>query len=402
MSEFNADVIVIGAGPGGSTSAALLAGRGVDVLVLERDEFPRFHIGESLLPSGLNVHELLGLSPDEDAFVYKRGARFVCESTNRSADFDFGEALPGCPAHAWHVERARFDTLIRDRARAAGARVEHGVSVLDVAFESDCVRVTTDQGELRARFLIDASGQKRFLARKMKTVEPFREFGKAAVFTHFADLSDDALEAIGEGNDIRIVMVEDGWVWMIPLPGRRLSLGIVSKRQGIRTEWLDEYLTRSPMARRWTAGAVRGETRVESNFSFKNTAPYGSRYACVGDAACFLDPVFSSGVSLAMNGATLLVDALVPALESGDEGRADLLVPLRTEMSRAYDTFAAFIHRFYNRRIVENLFFGAPPDGSMRSAVISVLAGDVWREDNPFQDMLLRSRLQPTRSAADV
>lgn len=402
MSESMWDVIVIGAGPAGSTTAALLARQGVRTLVVEREAFPRFHIGESLLPVGLDVHEILDLAPDEEVFVYKRGARFVCERTNRVAEFDFSEALPGCAPHAWHVERARFDTLVRDRAQAFGAICEHGPTVEDVAFEPDRVVVRTDHGERVARFVVDASGQGRLFARRFDAVEPLHGFGKAAVFTHFEGLTDEALAAIGEGNDIRIMMVDEGWVWMIPLAHRRLSVGLVSQKRGMRTEWLDEFLDASPTARLWTAGATRAQTRMTSNFSFRNTRPYGARYACVGDAACFLDPVFSSGVALAMNGALRLSAHLVAALERGDEGRADLLDPLKLEMERAYDTFASFIHRFYNRRIVENLFFGAPPDGEMRSAVISVLGGDVWRFDNPFQDMLLRSRQQPLRSGGEA
>ncbi len=396
------DVIVAGAGPAGATTAALLAKRGVRVLVLERERFPRFHIGESLLPAGLPVHDELGLSFDDSVLVHKGGARFVCEATQREAAFDFSEGLPGCPTHAWHVDRASFDVALRDRALALGATVRHGVSVESADVSDDEVVVATTAGTERARFFIDATGQDRFLAKKQRSAEPFRVFGKAAVYTHFDGLTDDAMAAIGDGNDIRIVMVDEGWAWMIPLPGRRLSLGLVSQKRGIGESWLDEHLAGSALAQKWTAGAVRGATRVTSNFSFRNTASYGPRFACVGDAACFLDPVFSSGVTFAMRGGSMTADVLARALQDGTEAEPDMLHSVRAEMDRAYATLVAFIDRFYNRKIVENLFFGAPESGDMRSAVVSVLAGDVWRRDNPFQEMLLKARRQPSSPFASM
>lgn len=396
------DVVVVGAGPAGATTAGLLAKEGLRVVVFERAHFPRFHIGESLLPAGLPAIDALGIEMDDHVAVFKRGAQFVCERTDRVASFDFAEALEGCPSHAWHVDRARFDQALATAAEAHGADVRFGVSVEGFEVDADGVTVDTDAGSVRARYVVDATGQDRLVAKRAKAVEPYRNFGKAAVFTHFEGLTDDALAAIGEGNDIRIMMIEDGWGWLIPLPGRRLSVGLVSQRRGIRDEWLDDFLATSPIAQRWTDGATRGPTRLLSNFSFKNTAAYGPRYACVGDAACFLDPVFSSGVALAMRGASQLAGLLTEALREGTEGDAELMIPLGASMERAYATLAAFIDRFYNRRIVENLFFGAPDDGAMRSAVISVLAGDVWRTDNPFQDMLLHSRRSRPRAAVQV
>lgn len=386
------DVIIAGAGPAGSTTAALLARRGVDVLVLEKEEFPRFHIGESLLPAGMPVHEELGLEFDEAVSVYKGGARFVCERTNREVAFDFGEAMEGCAPHAYQVERSAFDRQLRDVARREGAEVIHGVAVADVAVREDGVTVQTSQGIRSARFFVDATGQDRLIAKRRKAVEPIRGLGRAAAFTHFSNLTDEAMAAIGEGNDIRIVMIDNGWGWMIPLPGRRLSLGVVSQTEKVSVAWLDEHLAGSPLAREWTAGATRGTSSIVSNFSFRNTASSGARYACVGDAACFLDPVFSSGVAMAMCGGSMSAAVIADALAAGRESDPRLMAPVEAEMARAYATLTAFIDRFYNRRIVENLFFGAPPDGDMRSAVISVLAGDVWRHDNPFQDMLLNAK----------
>lgn len=392
------DVIVAGAGPGGSTAAALLATAGCRVLVLERCAFPRFHVGESLLPAGLSVHTRIGLLPDAESHVFKRGAEFVCEASGRRAEFSFADALPGPARHAWHVDRALFDTRVRDCALARGATVRHGVDVLGFTVDDDGVSVATSAGPERARYLIDATGQGRLVARLAGSVVPYRRFGRAAVFAHFTGLGAETWREIGPG-DIRIMVVEDGWAWVIPLPGDRLSIGRVSRRGGIRKGDLYAYVDGSPMLSRWTARAERGPVHLVSNFSYRNAASYGARYACVGDAACFLDPVFSSGVALAMTGAERVVDRLLPALAEGREAQPGLMAPVDETMQRGYDIFAALIDRFYNTRFVDNLIFGVPLDGTFKPAVTSVLAGDVWRPDNRFTAMLQRSRRREPAAA---
>jgi flavin-dependent dehydrogenase len=212
------------------------------------------------------------------------------------------------------------------------------------------------------------------------------------VFTHFTELGDGAEQELAPNNDIRIVMIPDGWLWAIPLTNNRLSVGLVSRKPGLRRKWLDDYLETSALFGRLLEGATRGETNLIGNFSFKNTAASGARYCCVGDSACFIDPVFSSGVSLAIIRGLAAAEALVPALASNTEAEPDLMVPIETSMRRGYDTFAALVYRFYNTRFVDNLIFGAPAEGPHRAGVVSVLAGDVFRSDNPFQDMLLESR----------
>lgn len=391
------DVLIVGAGPAGAASAGFLAREGISVRVLEREAFPRFHIGESLLPAGYEVLEDLGVSCDDPGvFVFKRGARFVCEATERFAEIDFSYALDGPPRHAWHVERAVFDQLLCTHAQAHGAHIDHGVTVTNFAIDKDGVTVETDDGErLRARYLIDASGQHRLVARKKRSVEPFLDFGKAAVFAHFNGVQQHAWDVLAPHHDIWIMMVPDGWIWVIPLPGQRLSIGLISRKKGIRKEWLSEAIAASPRLREWTRGASQSDVQLVANFSYQNNAAYGSRYACVGDAACFLDPVFSSGVTLGLVSAQAVSRRLVTALRVETEHDPELLTAYRAQQQRAYDTFASLIFRFYHTKIVDNLIFRAPHDAELRPQVTSVLTGDVFRDDNPFQEMLLSSRMRP-------
>jgi len=388
------DVIVVGSGPAGSASAALLAAEGFDVLVLEKEEFPRFHIGESLLPAGLTVLEDLGIEPDDDVFMFKQGAQFLRESTGLVSSFDFADALEGPPRHAWHVDRASFDTMLRDRASARGALVRHGVTVTDMEVDAESASVQTSYGTERTRFIIDASGQDRFIAKLRQSTVPYSKFGKAAAYAHFSGLSDEAVEVIGPGSDIRIMMVEGGWLWVIHLPGRRLSVGLVSKKPGISGRTLQREIAVSPLLRCLTHGTEATPPQLVSGFSYRNDAKSGPRYACIGDAACFLDPVFSSGVSLALLGAQGLVERLAPALHEGSEAKADLYLEESAKMDEGYRAFALLIHRFYNTRLIDNVVLNSPEEGELRASITSMLAGDVWREGNVFRDMLFRSRIQ--------
>jgi flavin-dependent dehydrogenase len=387
------DVIVVGAGPGGSTTAALLAMQGVRVLVLEKEHFPRFHIGESLLPAAVEVLGKLGIEVKPDTFLWKSGAQFWCEKTDRVARFDFAEALPGPPRHAYQVERSRFDSMLRDCALSARAEIRHGVRVSDVEILADHVVVKTDKGTETARYFVDASGQDRLLGKQQRSIAPYKHFGKAASFAHYEGIIDAVLQEFAPHNDIRVMLVDEGWAWVIPLAGGRMSIGLVSRQQGQRADDVIDYVASSKAISRWTHGARASSPRLISNFSFETTKAHGARFACVGDAAAFIDPVFSSGVSLAMLGASALSERLVPALATGTEADPALTEHTQAATQRGYATFAALVYRFYNTHFARNFILGAPAAGSLRPSVTSVLAGDVLRPDNQFRDMLLASRL---------
>lgn len=388
--KLDADVLVLGAGPAGATTATLLARAGHRVRVLEKAHFPRFHVGESLLPSGLGVLARLDIDLGSEGFLRKGGATFWADATAMA--FGFDEGLPGSRDHAFQVDRARFDALIADRARRAGAAVLEGVKATAVEITQDCVTVSTTQGSHTARYVIDATGQDRLLGRQRQTLEAYQGLGRAAAFCHLEGIGDEAAAALESNGHVHVFTVETGWVWVIPLGGHRLSVGVVTREPKIAAALLERALTQVPQLAEWAAGARRTEVRFARNFSYRNTAPHGPRYVCIGDAACFLDPIFSSGVALALEGGAVAADLLSPALGTGLEDAEDLMAPLGDHMEVAYQTFARLIQRFYHSRVVENLFLAATDTTPMRAGMVSLLAGDVWRDDNPIQAMLLRAR----------
>jgi flavin-dependent dehydrogenase len=180
-------------------------------------------------------------------------------------------------------------------------------------------------------------------------------------------------------------------MWLIPLAGARLSVGIVSRNAVSSPETLDAAIAASPLTQRLIAGAVGTEPRIIRNFSYRNRRSYGRRWGCAGDASCFLDPVFSSGVSLAMLGAESVATRVSAALRAGNEDDPDLLAAHAARMEIGYRTFSAVIYRFYHAELVQRLFFQRTEGEPLRPGITSVLGGDFWRDDNPFQKMLLNS-----------
>ncbi len=392
------DLIIIGAGPGGATAGALLARQGFSVRIFDKEPFPRFHIGESLLPCDLPLFDRLGLDMDALGFLYKGGAEFFDERTGDHSVYLFRDGLPGTADHAYQVERAKFDQAVLDCAIRAGARFEAGVRVSQIDPDADGVTVHLNAGgearSERARYVIDATGQDALFAHREKSLRRIEDFGLAAVFRHFDELSDEVWRELthqGHGN-IRVLIVEDGWVWVIPLAGRRLSVGVVSRNRGVSHELFERTYGASPMLQRLTAGCPKSELRIIRNFSYRNTKTRGARWACLGDAALFLDPVFSSGVSLAMLGGERFAEVLGKALREGREDDPELTQPVSEHMAVAYTAFGSLVGAFYQTKIVEHIFFAKDPDPAIKRGLISVLAGDVWRDDNEFQKMLLSSK----------
>lgn len=392
MSTPRIDVVIAGAGPAGTTAANLLARAGVRVIGIERDRFPRFHIGESLLPIDATIYDRIGFEPQGGTYLRKAGAEFIDEREGHAATYFFRDALPGGASHAWQVERSRFDLDLAELARSVGAELHFEERVSDLNVHPDHVEVLTSKGSYIARYFIDATGQDAWLGRRQRSLVPIDGFGKVAVAAHWTGLRPDAVAELESTGNIRILIVDEGWGWLIPLAGGKLSQGYVTTRRGVEVDLLDELHERSALSRRLTEGATRSEPFLIRNFAYANQQAGSSRVACIGDAAGFLDPVFSSGVALAMQGAAALVDRLLPALEAGTEDAPDLAKPPREHMRHAYESFGSLVHSFYHTNLVRHVFFNDDPDPRLRSELISLLAGDVWRDDNGLQRSLRYGR----------
>jgi len=385
----NYDVVVIGAGPGGCAAGCLLAQAGVRTLVVEKETFPRFKIGESLLPACLPVLEKMGVLLGGLGYLRKDGAEFLDERTGEHEYFPFADALPGPPRFAYQVERARFDGDLADAAVRAGAELRFATAAKSFVVEEHGVRVELDDGPVTARYLVDAGGRRSLSSRGGRDVVTIEGLGRAAAFVHFDGLADDVWAELSTRGDIKVVRIEDGWLWIIPLAGQRLSVGAVMRRGTITEDLAEQQIAASPLLRRLTAGARLESRRRVADYSYSCTNPLGVRRVAIGDAAAFLDPVFSSGVAIALTSAAHMVERLLPALAAGDEHDPTLMEALSRESAVAYRSFHTIAHRFYNSRLLDNVFFAADPDPELRAGLISLLAGDVWRDDNRFQKLML-------------
>ena len=392
------DVAVIGGGPAGSTAATLLAKKGYKVIALEKERHPRFHIGESLLPMNLPVFERMGVLDKVRAMgVFKPGADFEADNERGYNNFAFARAIGASPPHAYQVWRQDFDKMLYDHARESGADAREGHEVLKV--EQNDVRdtrleVRAGDGRIyniQARYLIDASGRDAFLSSKKKLRRKNNEHQSAAIFGHFRGAQPRPGEDAG---NISIYRFEHGWMWMIPLPNGVMSIGAVCRpeylklRKGRTVEYLLETLRKNDaLKRRIEHAELLGEVRVTGNYSYDSTRMGGLGWVLVGDAFAFLDPVFSSGVYLAMSGAeqaAAVVDAALrdPRLE------APLLRKLEKRQRAGMARFSFFIYRF-NGPVLTQMFSQPRNVWQLEQGVISMLAGDLF--DSP--KVLRRLRL---------
>jgi flavin-dependent dehydrogenase len=219
------DVVIIGGGPAGSTAGALLARRGHRVCLVDKEPFPRFHIGESLLPCDLPIFEELGIEATPPTFLRKDGAEFHDERIGVGTTFSFADGLPGTPEHAYQVDRAAFDDALLRNAERSGVETRLRTRVVSVAVENGSAAVALADGDrMDARYVIDATGQDAMFSHRQRSHRPIKDFGVAAVFCHFQGLSDRAWAELAETGNIRVLLIEDGWIWLIPLHEKRLSV----------------------------------------------------------------------------------------------------------------------------------------------------------------------------------
>ena len=386
------DVIVVGAGPSGSIASALLKRRGWDVLVVESQRFPRFSIGESLLAHCLDFVAEAGMLEAVAAagFQYKNGAAFI--RGDEYGEFDFSDKFTAGRDSTYQVQRASFDKVLADEAARQGVEIRYEVRVtaLDMAGPNPRVRITDATGrdsEVEARFVLDASGFGRTLPRLLDLETPSAFPVRNALFTH---VEDRIPPGAFDRNKIQIVVHpqhRDVWFWLIPFGNGRCSLGCVAAREFFATypAALDERLRRlvseEPFLTRLLSAAVWDTpVRELSGYSANVKAMHGKGFALLGNAAEFLDPVFSSGVTIAMRSASMAAAVLDRQLrgEAVDWHR-DFEVPLR----KGVDTFRVYVNAWYDGRFQDIMFAKTQPAG-IRRMICAILAGYAWDESNPF------------------
>lgn len=392
------DILVVGGGPAGTTAAVLLRDNGWRVTLVEKDRYPRFHIGESLLPRNMAILRRLGVMEEVQRLgVLKRGADFTMPAGADYVTFNFSTAKAPDEPTAFQVRRSAFDHMLLRNAADRGVTVREGERVTDVRFDADgAVRASIARPDgtispVKARFLIDASGRDTFMSAKLgaKTRNP--RHNSAAVFGHFKGVPRRPGD---ENGNISIYWFDDGWFWMIPLGDDIMSVGMVvwpkflKMRQGSLEAFFRQGMARCrPVADRMAEAEAVAELQATGNFSYTSTRMYGDRYVLVGDAFSFIDPVFSSGVYLAMQGASLAADAVDAALR--EPHRADVhLARFDRRVRRALKRFSWFIYRFTNPAM-QHLFMNPSARFGLRAAVTSVLSGDVFGRTRLWRELLM-------------
>src|SRR6516162_2638631 len=388
MSFESCDVAVIGGGPAGSTAAALLARSGHRVIMLEKAHHPRFHVGESLLPMNLPLFERLGVLEQVRALgVVKPGADFEADNEHGYNTFAFDRALGDSPPHAYQVWRADFDRMLFEHARSCGASARDGHEVMQceqLGARDTRLEVRTDAGgryHVQARYLVDASGRDTFLAARRRLRRRNKQHQSAAIFGHFRGAE---ARAGGDSGNISIYRFEHGWMWMIPLPAGVMSVGAVCRpdylkqRRGRTVEFLRATLQRN--AALWRrleyAELIDNQVHVTGNYSYDSRKIGGPGWVLIGDAFAFIDPVFSSGVYLAMCSAEQAAHAVDTALREPAAEKA-LLRRLERRQRSGIRRFSFFIYRF-NDPVMSRLFREPSNRLRLEQSMISMLAGDLF------------------------
>jgi len=398
MSTSQSDVLIVGGGPAGSTIGALLAQRGENVIVVEKDTHPRFHIGESLLPLNLPLFEELGV---KDAVgrtgMTKYGVEFVSPWHNRSTQLDFAQAWDKNLFYAYQVRRSEFDQILWNNAAAKGARLIEGCRISKVDFPEEGGIVATGEdsdGQLRrfeAKFLVDASGRDTLLAGRLAIKQRNRRHASAAVFAHFTGAR--RLPGKSEGN-ISIFWFDHGWFWFIPLADGTTSVGAVCSPEFMKsrktdvTSFLQSLIAQSPaLSERLVDAQITGPATATGNYSYRAGQMTGKNYILLGDAYAFIDPVFSTGVYLAMKSAFLAVDPVLACLHRPGAEASRALRRFESEVNDALARFSWYIYRI-NTPAMRDLFMEPRNFFRMREAVLSLLSGDVF-DHSPIRARLL-------------
>ena len=385
-------VLVIGAGPSGAIAAALLKRKGHDVLMIERQHFPRFSIGESLLSHCLDFVEEAGMLEAVNAagFQRKNGAAFAWG--DQYSAFDFGDTFTNGKPTTFQVQRADFDKLLADQAELQGVDVRYGEAIVSADFslpkpQLDVLREDGSQYRVEADFVLDASGYGRVLPRLLDLEAPSNFPVRQAVFTHVEDCIDSP------AFDREKILItthptqRDIWFWTIPFSNGRCSVGVVAAAEHFegRTENLDDCLRGFIAETPSLAGVLNNAVwdtpaRTIGGYSANVKTLHGPGFALLGNAAEFLDPVFSSGVTIAMRSASMAAGVLHRQLQGESvDWQTEFAEPLK----RGVDTFRCYVEGWYAGTFQDVIFYQGGT-AEIRRMISSILAGYAWDERNPF------------------
>jgi flavin-dependent dehydrogenase len=382
------DVLVIGGGPAGSTTASMLAERGFRVVLVEKSRHPRFHIGESLLPANLPLLERLGVADEVRKIgMEKWAAEFVSPWDGRRQEFEFAGSWDKSQPFSYQVRRSEFDAILIRRAAELGAEVIEGCRVNEVEFAENGaatrVHATTEDGSRRswqADYVVDASGRDTFLGNRLHAKQRNRKHNSAAMYAHFTGARRH--EGKREGN-ITIFWFDHGWFWFIPLADGTTSVGAVVWPQYLKTRavpvrefFLATIALCPPLAELLADAELASDVEATGNYSYSCDRTHGTNYLLVGDAYAFIDPVFSSGVMLAMKSGMAAAEA-IESCRSDPRHAARALKRFDRLTRHGPKQFSWFIYRVTNPTMRE-LFLGPRNIFRMQEALLSVLAGDIF------------------------
>lgn len=384
------EVLVIGGGPAGATIAALLAERGRDVLMLEKSRHPRFHIGESLLPMNMPMFDRLGISGEiERIGIVKRGAEFVSPWHGAPVMIDFNDAWDNTFPSAYQVRRDEFDEILFNNAVAKGARAVEECKVTDIRFRHGDAALVSAQDKdgrerrINASFVVDASGRDTFLSNHFRMKHRNKKHNSAAMFGHFSGVQ--RLEGEVEGN-ISLFWFDHGWFWFIPLADGNTSIGATcwpyymqTRKTDVEQFFMDTIAMCPALKERLQDAKLETPVTATGNFSYQSERASGENYILLGDAFAFIDPIFSSGVFLAMASSFAGADAVERCLSKPQEARQAL-----KEFDRAImhgpKVFSWFIYRI-TTPAMRNLLMYKGAESRVKKALISILIGDVYRTE---------------------
>ena len=410
--ERHCDVLVIGGGPAGSTAAALLAEKGHQVTLLEKAHHPRFHIGESLLPANLPLFDKLGVRDEIEAIgMEKWGAEFVSPWHEHRQTFEFADAWNKSMPLAYQVRRSEFDEILIRNAGRKGADVIEGCRVRDVEFlpndEGAFVRAEHDDGRSETwhcRFLIDASGRDTFLGNRFKAKTRNPRHNSAALYGHFTGAQRHAGKKEGH---ISLFWFEHGWFWFIPLADGATSIGAVvwpaylkTRNKPVRDFFLDLIAQCPALTARLADAELVSDIESTGNFSYTCDRSHGANYLLLGDAYAFIDPVFSSGVMLAMNSGFTGADAVDTCLRHPEKA-AQALKQFDKAMKHGPKEFSWFIYRITSPTM-RDLFMSPHNYFRVREALLSVLAGDIFGKTPIWRSLLAFKAIYYLTSLANL